>query len=83
MAPTYRDGDMLVVDGLSVGMPGPERHDVVIVTSPLTGRLLVKRVAAVAGDQVGIADGVWSSTAPPVPSATSTRTSWTACTSGP
>ncbi len=58
MAPTYRDGDMLVVDGLSVGVPGPKRHDVVIVTSPLTGQLLVKRVAAVAGDQVGIADGV-------------------------
>jgi len=58
MAPTYRDGDLLVVDGLSVGVPGPARHDVVIVTNPRTGQLLVKRVAAVAGDQVGIADGV-------------------------
>ena len=67
MAPTYRDGDLLVVDGLSVGVPGPARHDVVIVTSPLTGQLLVKRVAAVAGDQVGIADGVLVVNGTPVP----------------
>ena len=67
MAPTYRDGDLLVVDGLSVGVPGVARHDVVIVTSPLTGQLLVKRVAAVAGDQVGIADGVLVVNGTPVP----------------
>jgi signal peptidase I len=67
MAPTYRDGDMLVVDGLSVGVPGPERHDVVIITNPHTGQLLVKRVAAVAGDQVGIADGVLVVNGNPVP----------------
>ena len=67
MAPTYRDGDMLVVDGLSVGVPGPERHDVVIITNPRTGQLLVKRVAAVAGDQVGIADGVLVVNGNPVP----------------
>lgn len=67
MAPTYRDGDLLVVDGLSVGVPGPERHDVVIITNPHTGQLLVKRVAAVAGDQVGIADGVLVVNGKPVP----------------
>ena len=67
MAPTYVAGDVLLVDGLSLGAPRPQRHDVVIVASPVTGQLLVKRVAALAGDDVGILDGVLVVNGTPVP----------------
>ncbi len=55
MAPTVGTGDLLVVDrgGHPVG-----RRDVVVLPHPDTGVLLVKRVVAVAGEQVAIEDGV-------------------------
>jgi signal peptidase I len=55
MAPTVATGDLLVVERGS----GPiGRRDVVAVPHPGTGALLVKRVVALGGEQVALADGV-------------------------
>jgi signal peptidase I len=71
MEPTYRAGDELLVDKLAHGgSGGPHRRDVVIVSSPATGQLLVKRVAAVPGDSVASRTASWSSTASPCRSPT-------------
>ena len=35
----------------------PRRGDVIVFRAPPSGELMIKRVAAVAGDQVGIEDG--------------------------
>ena len=62
-------GDRLVVDKTAYGFrlpytkidllsgDDPARGDVVIFDSPLDGKLLVKRVVAVAGDEVSLAGG--------------------------
>ena len=55
MAPTLAAGDIVLV--LPVGDP-VEPRDVVVVRHPDTGQLLVKRVAAVAGERVRLDDGV-------------------------
>jgi signal peptidase I len=55
MAPTVAAGDLLVVER---GAAAVSRRDVVVVPHPDTGVLLVKRVVAVGGDQVGLEDGV-------------------------
>ncbi len=57
MEPTYRPGDHLLVRSWGAGRDLPRRGDVVVVQVP-DGGDLVKRVAAVAGDEVGIADGL-------------------------
>ena len=57
MEPTYRPGDHLLVRSWGAGEALPHRGDVVVVAAP-DGSDLVKRVAAVAGDEVGIADGL-------------------------
>lgn len=57
MEPTYRPGDHLLVRTWGVGDSAPARGSVVVVEAP-DGSELVKRVAAVAGEEVGIADGL-------------------------
>jgi signal peptidase I len=55
MAPTISVGDLVVVNHLA----GPvHRGDVVVAPHPETGELLVKRAVGLAGDEVGIEDGV-------------------------
>ena len=55
MAPTLNDGDRVVVEHTSADI----RHaDLVVVTAPDGSGAVVKRVAAVGGDMVGIEDGV-------------------------
>lgn len=58
MAPTLAAGSHVLVDHLGPRLGGYHRGDVVVLTSPLDGTLLVKRVAGVAGDDVAILDGV-------------------------
>jgi signal peptidase I len=65
MRPTLLDGDRILTNKLAFGLrvPGtqafllawaePSRGDVVVFSSPLDGRRLVKRVVAVPGDPVG------------------------------
>ena len=55
MAPAVAAGDLLVVER---GAGPVDRRDVVAVPHPGTGALLVKRVVAVGGEQVALADGV-------------------------
>jgi signal peptidase I len=57
MQPTLRSGDELIIDRLSLVFRAPHRGELVVANSP-TGGLVVKRVAAVGGDTVGIEDGV-------------------------
>jgi signal peptidase I len=55
MAPTIAVGDLVVVQRSSA----PVRHmDVVVVEDPAGDGLLVKRAVALAGDTVGLEDGV-------------------------
>jgi len=58
MSPTLRAGDQVLVDKYFTHGRMPHRHDIVVLSSPGTGELLVKRVAAVAGDTVGLDAGV-------------------------
>lgn len=55
MAPTLRDGDHVL---LAHGSSDVQRGDVVALDDPAGPGLLVKRVVAVSGDRVAIADGV-------------------------
>lgn len=57
MEPTYHPGDHLLVRSWGAGESLPDRGDVVVVAGP-NGVDLVKRVAGIAGDEVGIADGL-------------------------
>ena len=57
MAPSYRQGDVLVVDKATYHFRDPEVNDVVVTVDPRTGETIVKRVVAVGGDTVGIDDG--------------------------
>lgn len=57
MQPTLHSGDEVLVDRLSLVLRAPHRGEVVVANSP-EGGLIVKRVAAVGGDTVGIEDGV-------------------------
>ncbi|MCD2443963.1 signal peptidase I [Agromyces sp. SYSU K20354] len=56
MAPTVLDGDWVTVG--AVGARGVQRRDLVMLASPDDGKLLLKRVVAIGGDEVGIEDGV-------------------------
>jgi signal peptidase I len=65
MQPTLLDGDRILTNKLAYGLrvPGthvfllawkaPNQGDIVVFSSPLDGRRLVKRVVAVPGDRVG------------------------------
>ncbi|MEZ4386198.1 MAG: signal peptidase I [Candidatus Krumholzibacteriia bacterium] len=69
MQPTILVGERVVVNKLAYGLrvpftgtrvatwAGPERGDVVTFPSPRDGQRLVKRVVAVAGDEVAMQDG--------------------------
>ncbi|TPW11848.1 MAG: signal peptidase I [Acidimicrobiaceae bacterium] len=57
MAPTLNDGDVIVIDKLSATWRTPHRGEIVVVRSPDTRGLIVKRVVAVGGDAVGLDDG--------------------------
>lgn len=55
MSPTLNDGDRIVVEHTSADL---RRGALVVVTAPGGYGVLLKRVAAVGGDRVGIEDGV-------------------------
>jgi signal peptidase I len=69
MRPTVAIGDRVVVNKAAYGLripwserwlleaSSPERGDVVVLRSPEDGRVLLKRVVAVAGDEVAVRDG--------------------------
>jgi signal peptidase I len=68
MLPTVRVGDHVLVSKLAYGIRapfigyldqfrGPARADVVVLESPESGIVLLKRVIAVPGDQVAVRDG--------------------------
>ncbi len=57
MRPTLHSGDQLIIDRLSLAVRAPHRGEIVVANSP-TGGLVVKRVAALGGDTIGIEDGV-------------------------
>jgi signal peptidase I len=58
MAPTFEPGDQVLVLKVGDRSHSPHRGDVVVLSSPGSGERLIKRVAGVAGDRVGIEDGV-------------------------
>jgi signal peptidase I len=58
MAPTLVAGDHVLVNKRAYREAPPHRGDLVVFRAPRSGELLLKRVVAVAGDQVGIEDGV-------------------------
>jgi signal peptidase I len=58
MSPSYDRGDEVLVAKLGFRAHGPRRGDVIVIHAPPGGELMIKRVAAVGGDDIGIADGV-------------------------
>jgi signal peptidase I len=59
MKPTLLPGDQVLVDKLAYRGGGmPHRGDLAVFHDPRTGEILLKRVVAVAGDRVGLEDGV-------------------------
>jgi signal peptidase I len=58
MSPTFSTGDEVLVQKLGAHAREPSVGEVVVVRSPASGDLAIKRVAAVGGQTVGIADGV-------------------------
>lgn len=57
MAPTLDEGDRVLVEKVSLRFVGPWRGELVVFPDPLTAGLSVKRVVAVAGDEVALEDG--------------------------
>ncbi len=59
MTPTFEPGDYLIVDELTYRSHDPERGDVIIFGYPLDpAQVLIKRIVALPGETVQIADGV-------------------------
>jgi signal peptidase I len=58
MSPTLRDGDEVLAEKVGPRLHLVGRTDVVVFTAPGTHTLMVKRVAALAGDEVGLEDGL-------------------------
>ena len=58
MAPTLRAGDHVVVDKLAFRIGDAHRGQIAVLHEPSSGDLVLKRIVAVAGDVVGIEDGV-------------------------
>lgn len=58
MAPTLRAGDHVVVDKLAFRVGDPHPGQIAVLREPGSGDLVLKRIVAVAGDVVGIEDGV-------------------------
>ena len=57
MAPTLHTGDQILAERLTPRFGHLERGDLVVFRAPATRALLVKRVVALPGDRVGLADG--------------------------
>ena len=57
MTPTLHTGDQVLAERLTPRFGHLERGDLVVFTAPATRALMVKRVVALAGDRVGLADG--------------------------
>ena len=58
MEPTLRDGSVLLIDKVTLHARGPHRGELIVAHDPRTGESIVKRVVAVAGDSVGIENGL-------------------------
>ena len=58
MAPTYSEGDEVLVEKLSPGTRDPERGAVVVFRRPDSDELMIKRVVALGDQTVAIRDGV-------------------------
>ncbi len=58
MSPAYDAGDEVLVAKVGPRSHEPRRGDVIVVRAPPAGELMIKRVAALGGDQVAILDGV-------------------------
>lgn len=59
MEPTYRNGDILLVDRMSISCRCPSRGDVIVLLDPRDhDAQLLKRVVAVPGDEVEFVDGI-------------------------
>jgi signal peptidase I len=58
MEPTLRPGDGVLVDKLAYRLGDPHRRDLVVFRRPGSGELMLKRIVALGGDRVGVADGV-------------------------
>jgi len=57
MTPTLLTGDQILAERLTPRFGHLERGDLVVFKAPATRALMVKRVVALAGDRVGLADG--------------------------
>ncbi len=58
MSPAYGPQDEVLVAKVGLRARDPRRGDVIVVRAPPAGDLMIKRVAALGGDRVAIADGV-------------------------
>jgi signal peptidase I len=58
MEPSLRSGEHVLVEKVSYRLHPPRRDDLIVFRPPDGGGLAVKRVVAVAGDTVGLEDGV-------------------------
>jgi signal peptidase I len=58
MAPTLQAGDHVLVDKGALGSDPVERGELAVMHEPGSDELVLKRIVAVGGDTVGIADGV-------------------------
>jgi signal peptidase I len=58
MSPTYDAGDEVLVEKVTQRSDHPHRGDVVVFEAPGSGELMIKRVAALPDDSVGLEDGV-------------------------
>jgi len=58
MSPTFHAGDQLLVEKIGKRAHHPHRRDIIAFHVSGSADLLIKRVVAVAGDTVGIEDGV-------------------------
>ncbi|HEV7909453.1 MAG TPA: signal peptidase I, partial [Pseudonocardiaceae bacterium] len=58
MSPTLVPGYHVLLDELAYSGAQPQRRELVVAHDPTGGGLLLKRVVAVGGDEVGVEDGV-------------------------
>lgn len=58
MSPTYHSGNQVLVQKFGTRAHHPHRRDVIAFHPPGSSELVIKRVVAVGGDSVGIADGL-------------------------
>ncbi len=58
MAPTLLQGEILLIDRLTLFLRSPRRGDLVIFENPSTGEELIKRVVALPGETVDLVNGV-------------------------